>query len=129
VDMICCSLPEAQALLEAGRIRCLGVMAAERRDAYPDVPTFREQGSDWVMGGWRGLMLPLNVPQERVEILQAAAERATRREDYLAFMDSSGYDHSAAPPSEFLPLLERQDEQLGALLTSDAFRSVQEARY
>ena len=30
VDVVCCSLPEADALLSAGKVRCLGVMADER---------------------------------------------------------------------------------------------------
>lgn len=129
VDVVCCSLPEAQALLDSGRIRALGVMSAERLEAYPDVPTFREQGADWAMGGWRGLMLPLGVPEDRVETLLAAIERVTQRKEYLAFMESSGFDHSAARPADFEALLELQDAQFGEILTSDAFRAVQKSRY
>ena len=35
VAMVCCSLPEAQTLLEAGEVRCLGVMSDRRVAAYP----------------------------------------------------------------------------------------------
>jgi len=51
VDAACCSLPEAQALLDGGRIRCLGVMSSERLGSFPDVPTFVEQGVDWTLTG------------------------------------------------------------------------------
>src|SRR5690606_21990251 len=87
------------------------------------------QGTDWSMGGWRGLMLPIGVPEERVEVLQAAIQRVVERDDYVQFMESSGFDHTTAPPSEFEALLARTDDQFGAILTSDAFRSVQRARY
>ncbi len=129
VDMVCCSLPEAEALKDSGRIRCLGVMAEDRVEAFPDVPTFREQGDDWSMGGWRGLMLPLGVPEDRVARLREAVGKVVRSDDYLRFMENSGFDHYAAPPAEFDALLAQADDQFGEILTGDAFRSVRRARY
>ena len=58
LDAVCCSVPEAQALLEAGEIRCLGLMAEERLPAFPGIPTFRELGVDWAMGTWRASCSP-----------------------------------------------------------------------
>ncbi|MFI5217825.1 MAG: tripartite tricarboxylate transporter substrate binding protein, partial [Candidatus Limnocylindria bacterium] len=55
LDLVACSLPEAQALLSSGRIRSLGVMGEARLPQFPDVPTFREQGVDWTMGAFRAL--------------------------------------------------------------------------
>ena len=54
IDMVCCSLPEADSLYRSGEVRALGVMAPERVNGYEDVPTFKEQGVDWSLGGWRG---------------------------------------------------------------------------
>src|SRR5690606_42101546 len=46
-------------LLREGRVRCLGVMAAERQPApFDQVPTFKEQGYDWTLYGWRGFAFP-----------------------------------------------------------------------
>ena len=42
VDIVTCSVPEAQALLEAGRVKSLAVMSAERNPTFPDVPTLKE---------------------------------------------------------------------------------------
>ncbi|WP_169980308.1 tripartite tricarboxylate transporter substrate binding protein [Tautonia rosea] len=129
VEMVCCSLPEASALLESGRIRCLGVMASERVEGFPEVPTFQEKGSDWTMGGWRGLALPLDVPEDRAELLEAAVEQVIQSDDYLAFMASTGFNVSPAGPEAFRAIMEGFDQQMGEILTGEAFQSVRSTRY
>jgi tripartite-type tricarboxylate transporter receptor subunit TctC len=129
VDFICCSLPEADTLMESGDIRALGVMAPKRVPGYADVPTFREQGIDWSMGGWRGLALPLGVPQERKEILLAALERVIARDEYHKFMTTSGFDARGDGPQEFAAALARHDEEFRQILTSETYKSVRRSRY
>lgn len=125
VDLVCCSLPEAQSLYEAGEVRCLGVMADARVAMFPDVPTFREQGVEWSMGTWRGLALPLGVPEARRDVLAEAIERVATSEEYAAFMRNAGFNPAAQPTAEFKETLAKLDDQFGAILTSDAFKSVQ----
>jgi tripartite-type tricarboxylate transporter receptor subunit TctC len=129
VDFICCSLPEADTLMEAGTIRSLGVMAPERVPTFEDVPTFREQGVDWSMGGWRGLALPNGVPIERKEKLMNALNRLIARDDYREFMRTSGFDSRGDGPKEFAAALARHDGEFGEILTSDAYQSVRQSRY
>jgi tripartite-type tricarboxylate transporter receptor subunit TctC len=45
-----------------GQVRILGVMAESRFPGAPDVPTFREQGVDVVIGSARGIVLPAATP-------------------------------------------------------------------
>ena len=129
VDFICCSLPEADTLMEAGRIRSLGVMAPARVPGYTDVPTFREQGVDWSMGGWRGLALPNGVPEDRKEILLAALERVIARDEYREFMTTSGFDARGDGPKEFAAALARHDDEFRTILTGPAYESVRSSRY
>ncbi len=129
VDLVACSLPEASTLMEAGRVRCLGVMADDRVPGFDDVPTFRELGFDWSLGGWRGLAVPAGTPDDRFETLAEAALAAVEGEEYRRFMRSTGYNMSIEPPDEFRASLESLDQQFGEILTGDAFRSVQTARY
>ena len=129
VDMVCCSLPEAASLLDAGEVRCLGVMADERVPMFPEVPTFREQEFDWSMGGWRGLALPAGVPDDRAETIVAAVDRVVHGEEYREFMRRSGFNVSIAPPAGFRELMEDFDRRMGEILTSEAFRSVRRTRY
>ncbi|MCP4639900.1 MAG: hypothetical protein GY851_05690 [bacterium] len=129
VDMVCCSLPEAQSLLDAKRVRCLGLMAPERLPAFPDVPTFAEQGVDWQMGTWRGLMAPREVPADRLDHLRTTIETVATGGDYREFMATAGFNPAAVGGDAFDGFLARVDEQLGAILTSEAFRSVQSSRF
>jgi tripartite-type tricarboxylate transporter receptor subunit TctC len=49
--------------VQAGRLRMLGVMSAERAPAFPDVPTLKEQGlSDLEVETWYGMFAPAGTP-------------------------------------------------------------------
>jgi len=62
IDMSTCSLPEAATLIDAGKVRPLAVMVAERDPKFPDVPTLKEMGIDWSCGVWRGIAAPAGTP-------------------------------------------------------------------
>jgi tripartite-type tricarboxylate transporter receptor subunit TctC len=124
VDLVSCSLPEAQALLSAGRIRSLGVMADARQPLFPDVPTFKEQGIDWALGTVRGLAVPRDTPPERVALLAAAVKRVVEGDAYRTAMQAAGFTPAYQDPAQFAASLEETDHRLGALLHSDAFRGL-----
>ena len=129
VDAVCCSLPEAQSLVDAGRVRCLGVMAGRRIEQFPHVPTFKEQGTDWTMTGWRGICVPRHTPPEVVGRLREALVRVAENDAYQTFMRQAGFHATWQPPDEFARTLRDVDAELGKLLTSEAFRSVQETTF
>ena len=93
------------------------------------MPTFRDQGYDWSIGGWRGLALPLGVPAERSAALLAALEKVVQSDAYQQFMESNGFDSSLLGPAEFSASLAEYDEKFREILTGEAFRSVRRARY
>lgn len=129
IELVACSVPEAQSLLEGDEIRSLGVMAEERLPGYSDIPTFQEQGYDWTSGTWRGLATPEGVPDERVEVLSQAIKKVLESNEYKEFLSSAGFGPPEVPPDQFEDFLQTQDEQYGKVLTSEAFRSVQKQQY
>jgi len=52
------------ALAQRGKVRLLAVATPERLSYFPDVPTFRELGIDWVDGAYRGIGVPASTPVE-----------------------------------------------------------------
>ena len=63
IDFTTCSVPEARAMLDAGRARSLAVMGAERLSVFPNVPTLKEaMGVDYQNGAWRGIAGPPGIP-------------------------------------------------------------------
>lgn len=135
VDIVACSLPEARALLLSGKVKSLGVMSDERVPGFLDVPTLKEQGIDWSMGGWRGIGVPKGTPQEIVDKLSTALHRIVtgqtdangkRFPDYLA---SEGFNLSWQFSDGFQKLLAKTDHELGSLLTRQEFSSVNTSHF
>ena len=117
VDMVVCSLPEAKSMLDAGRVKSLTVMGAERNTANPDVPTLKEAtGSDWVMGTWRGIAGPKGLPQEVVDKLVPALEKIVMSDEFKELMDSRGFGIEWRNPEEFKKFLAENDQNLGDVM-------------
>jgi len=52
------------AIQQKGKMRPLVVATEKRHPAYPDVPTFRELGFNWVDGAYSGIAVPKPTPRE-----------------------------------------------------------------
>jgi tripartite-type tricarboxylate transporter receptor subunit TctC len=69
VPMMSDSLPSAFGHLRGGAVRPVAISAAGRHPAFPDLPSFREQGVDLVSHSWFGLSAPAGTPAAIVERL------------------------------------------------------------
>jgi len=116
VDIVTCSLAEAIPLIEAGEVRCLAFMGPRRHPEYPDVPTLRELGVDWVSGTWRGVAAPKGTPPEIVAVLEEAVKTAVTSERFVDFMEKGGFGIEFLSAQEFGQFMEQQDNTLGELL-------------
>ena len=111
IDAVCCSVPEVAAQLKAGQLRVLAVMSEERLPEFPDLPTAKEQGLDWVAMGWRGLALPKGTPEPIVDKLQTQLAEIMTSEEYLKFMRTLGFGVAVKGPGDFEEFLEEQETQ------------------
>ncbi len=50
------------AIQQKGKMRMLAVATAKRLPQFPDVPTFKELGFNWVDGAYRGIGVPKSTP-------------------------------------------------------------------
>lgn len=90
-------------LAQRGKVRLLAVATPQRLPYFPDVPTFREVGIDWVDGAYRGVGVPKSTHEDmrkRVsdmfsEIGRDADFRRRMIEQGLEIVDV-GYDKMAA---------------------------------
>jgi tripartite-type tricarboxylate transporter receptor subunit TctC len=69
VPMMSDSLPSAAGHIRQGSVRAIAMSSAERHPAFPEVPTFREQGFDLVSTSWFALSGPAGLPAPIVERL------------------------------------------------------------
>jgi len=117
VDIVPSSVPEAQSLLEAGRVKSLAVMSAERNAAFPDVPTTQETvGVTWEIGAWRGIVGPKRLPQEVIDTLVPALEKVYNSAEYKEFMNGRGFGMRWAAGDDFATFMKESNESLGAVM-------------
>lgn len=125
VDAVCCSVPEAATQLEAGELRVLAVFSEERLPEFPEMPTAKEQGLDWVGMGWRGLALPKDTPPEIARRLEKELSAIVRSEDYRDFMKKNGFGIAIKGPEEFESFLEKQEDQWKEVLEAAGYTEME----
>ncbi|MGI6028387.1 MAG: tripartite tricarboxylate transporter substrate binding protein [Candidatus Heteroscillospira sp.] len=68
--------------LKNGDFRCLGIMAEERSELNPDIPTFKEQGFDMVFDKPFWFMFPADTDQAIVDKCAEAFQAVFANEEY-----------------------------------------------
>ncbi len=117
IETASCSLPEARALIEAGRVRPLVLMADKPDGLFPNVPLLKnETGSSWTNGAWRGVAGPKGMPKEVVDKLAASIKKIYDSKAYADFLASRGFGATWGGPAEFAAFMAREDTNKGAVL-------------
>ncbi|MCB9945795.1 MAG: tripartite tricarboxylate transporter substrate binding protein [Geminicoccaceae bacterium] len=117
VDVVTCSIPEAQSLIDAGRVKSLAVMGESRNPSFPDVPTVKEEGVDWQLGAWRGVAGPKGLPQEVVDKLVPLLEKIHGSDQFREFMNGRGFGMVFKGPDGFREFMASSNEALGNVMT------------
>jgi len=79
VDATVAAVQTAHPQVQAGKLRALAVMSAERSPAYPDVPTMKEQGlPDLEVETWYGAFVPAGTPAQVVQKLNSDVNTVLR---------------------------------------------------
>ncbi len=114
VDLVTCSLPEARALIEAGKARPLAVMGATRSGIFPDVPTMQQAiGVNYDVAAWRGIAGPKGMPADVDAKLLVAIKKIAESQGWKDFAASRGYGTAWAPGPEFAAFMAKGDAAMG----------------
>lgn len=116
VQVVTVALAETEALLRAGEVKVLAVMADDRLDAFPDIPTLKENGIDWSIGGWVSVGAPAGLPQEVRDKLVQAIASVTSDSVYTAPLKRAGFNLTYLDGPAFEAFLTSEDEVNGKLL-------------
>ena len=117
VDIVPSSLAEGRSMIDAERVRPLATMAAERQEAFPDVPTLKEAtGSDWTLAVWRTVVGPDGLPDDVKSKLTAAIEKAYNSDEYQTFMNDRGFGMRWAAGEEATKIVADDDASLGEVM-------------
>ena len=114
LDIVTCSVPEARAIIEAGKARALAVMAPKRNAAFPDVPTLKEGlGVDYSVGAWRGIAAPKGLPPEIATKLTAALKKAYDSKEFQEFMANRGFGVVWGDAAQFAKFMDDGNNKMG----------------
>ncbi|MDX5376326.1 MAG: tripartite tricarboxylate transporter substrate binding protein [Halomonas sp.] len=112
VDVGISNLSALKSFFDADRIQGVGVIADERLEGLPDVPTFAEQGVD-IDTGWvqvRGVFGPAGIPMETQQKIAETFHEAMRSEHYQEYARNAGVTDSWMGPEEYTEFARRISE-------------------
>src|SRR3954462_14864189 len=111
------SIPHAR----AGRIRILGVTGKERSPQFPEAPTFREQGIDFMedVDAWYAVIGPAKIPPELVAQLNADVNAVMGMPDVKENLLKQGLIPTTSTPERLAALI-RSDRERWAKVISEA---------
>jgi tripartite-type tricarboxylate transporter receptor subunit TctC len=91
VDSATVPVPDTIEQHKAGKLKILGVSASERHFMAPDIPTFREQGFDVVVGAWRCIVGPKGIPEDRLRFLETNVSAALKDPEFQTKAKQAGF--------------------------------------
>ncbi len=119
VEFVTCSLPEARALVDAGKARPLTVMSDKTSALYPNVPTLKAAtGSSWTIGAWRGIGAPKHLPADVQARIGAALKKISDSKEFQGFMATRGFSISYADARGFEQFMASSDADMGTVMKS-----------
>ncbi len=116
VDVVTASLSEVDAVRQAGEVKVLGVMAEERLAEFPEVPTLKEQGIEWSIGGWVSVCGPANLPAPIEAKLDSAMQVAVKDPEFVNSMMQAGNTVQVITGQALREFMASQDATNGRLL-------------
>jgi tripartite-type tricarboxylate transporter receptor subunit TctC len=119
IDLATCSVPEAKAMIDAGKVKSLAVMATERNPAFKDVPTLKEAaGIDYSVGAWRGIGGPKGLPKDIADRLTTELKKAGESKEFTEFMGNRGFGVKWADAAGFASFMADGDAKMKAAMTA-----------
>jgi tripartite-type tricarboxylate transporter receptor subunit TctC len=87
---------------KTGRVKALGVTAARRLPAIPDVPTIAEAGlPGYEVNNCYGLLVPARTPPAIVSKINAQVLQILRVPEMRSYLESQGFDVIGTSPAEY----------------------------
>lgn len=108
VDIGFIAPPLVLAQINSGRVKVLAVPTPERSSAIPNVPTVREQGVDFDLISWVGIVGPRGLPANIVSKLNVAINDALGDEKLLKRFDALGFIAMVNTPESFAKHIEKE---------------------
>ncbi len=119
IDIVTCSVPEAKAMIDAGKATSLAVMAPQRNAQFKDVPTLNEAlGINYSVGAWRGIAAPKGLPDAIAGRLLTELKKVYDSAEFQDFMKNRGFGTTWADPAGFASFMADGDKAMGVAMNA-----------
>jgi tripartite-type tricarboxylate transporter receptor subunit TctC len=116
INAVSVSPPEGIEHVKAGKLKIVALFAEKRFELFPDVSTVKEQGIDFVMGMWRGLVAPKGTPPDAIKKLHDAFKQGMDDPVFRKNAKDMAVNLSYLGPEAFGKLMANDHEFFGKLV-------------
>ena len=117
VDVVPSTVGNLVASVQSGKLRVVAVSAPTRlTGVFAQVPTWKEQGLDAVVGNWRGITGPPKLDRAQVGFWEAAFLRMTQTEDWRSELEKDSAQADFMNSVDSGRFLEAQFDELRRIL-------------
>lgn len=114
---------QALPLIQAGRLRAIGVTTPRRSAVVPDLPTLMEQGvEDFDMSNWYGLLVRGGTPAALIDKLQRDTATALEAPDVRKQLAGQAMTVDASTPEEFGKFLKAEMAKYAKVIKSTGIK-------
>lgn len=112
------TITAALPLIQAGRLKALGVTSLKRSNKLPEVPTIAESTglADFNVVAWIGLLAPAGTPAEASTKLAAEVQKALQANDVRERFMALGMDPVSSTPAELAHVMQEASERFGDII-------------
>ncbi|MGZ5167440.1 MAG: Bug family tripartite tricarboxylate transporter substrate binding protein [Burkholderiales bacterium] len=108
------SIQPAIPMLNAGRVRALGVTSAKRMATLPNVSTISESGlPGYEVTNWYGVMMPAGVPKDVLTKIHGDLVKVLKMPDVQQRFQSEGGDTTSNTPEQFAAFIKTEIAKWG----------------
>ena len=97
-------------------IRVLGLAAGARWPFLPEVPTYKEQGFDYLRSQWFGIVAPAGVPEEAVATVSSAVAELVEGEEFRQRLEEFYFNPAYLDPDAMRAQVEEEKEGIRPVL-------------
>jgi tripartite-type tricarboxylate transporter receptor subunit TctC len=106
--------------IKAGRVKAIAVTQTQRSSFLPDVPTMGEQGMEFQLKPWIGVVAPAATPRPIVNRLSAELVKVINHPKYREeVLIRNGFEPIGDTPEQFAAFM-REDRKFGATLVKNS---------
>jgi tripartite-type tricarboxylate transporter receptor subunit TctC len=116
VDVLVMAVPAAEAQVKAGKARAIAIVSEKRATPLPNVPTAKEQGFDFVVDIWYGVLTAAATPPAVINRLNSEVNKALAAPDMKEKLAAAGIQPIGNTPEQFAAFIRSETQRFAKII-------------